>query len=216
MVTRETIDRIREEAKARFKNASPSHGWDHTERVLRLALHIGDVEGAEPSIVELAALLHDIGRKLEDESLGEVCHAEEGARLSAGILERHAIAGDISEKIIHCIEHHRFRGNKKPDTLEAKVVFDADKLDSIGAVGIGRAFLFAGESGAKLHNEPGIDPLKEAPYGPEDTAYREFLHKLQHVHERMLTGEGKRLAEERHAFMLDFFARLEEETRGEL
>lgn len=213
---RETIDRIGQEARSHFKSAGPSHGWDHTERVLRLALHIGRVEGGDLAVIELAALLHDIGRKLEDESLGEVCHAEEGARMAGEILERHGVEEGVAKKVIRCIEHHRFRGDKNPDTLEARIIFDADKLDSIGAVGIGRAFLFAGESGAKLHNEPGTDPLEAKAYSEEDTAYREFLAKLRHVHERMLTAEGKRLAEERHAFMLKFFNRLAEEVSGEL
>ncbi len=213
---KEIIEGIRQEARSHFRGAGPSHGWDHTERVLRLALHIGRVEGGDLTIIELAALLHDIGRKIEDESLGEICHAEEGARIAREILERHGIEKDIARSVIHCIEHHRFRGEGRPDTLEAKIIFDADKLDSIGAVGIGRAFLFASESGARLHNEPGTDPLEAPAYSEEDTAYREFLHKLRHVHERMLTAEGRRLAEERHSFMLEFFKRLDAEVSGEL
>ena len=132
------------------------------------------------------------------------------------ILARHKVDAAIAGQIVHCIEHHRFRKDCQPDTLEARVLFDADKLDAIGAVGIGRAFLFAGENGARLHNTPGIDPLASPAYGPEDTAYREFLHKLRHVRERMLTNEGRRLAEERHQFMIQFFDRLKEEIEGKI
>ncbi len=210
------IREIEREARAHFEVARGSHGWDHTERVKRLALHIGRVEGADLAVIEIAALLHDIGRHREDESHGEICHAEEGAKMAREILVRHGLDEGIVGRVVHAIEHHRFRKGKEPDTLEAKTLFDADKLDAIGAVGIGRAFLFAGENGARLHNTPGVDPLLFPAYGSEDTAYREFLHKLRHVRERMLTNEGRRLAEERHEFMLQFFDRLKEEIEGKI
>jgi len=213
---RDKVEMVREEARARSERSRGSHGWDHTERVLALALHIGRVEGADLTVVELASLLHDIGRHREDESLGALCHAEEGARMAREILARHTVPAEIADGVVHCIENHRFRGDSRPDTLEAKVLFDADKLDSIGAVGIGRAFLFAGENGARLANTPGVDPLEAPAYGPEDTAFREFLHKLRHVHERMLTDEGRRLALKRHDFMVSFFDRMNEEIEGRI
>lgn len=213
---REVIAAITEEGKCHFEGARGSHGWDHTERVRALAIHIGRVEGADLHVLELAAVLHDIGRHQEDLSQGEVCHAEIGAKMAATILARHGVAPAMAHAVVGAIERHRFRKQSQPDTLEAKVLFDADKLDAIGAVGIGRAFLFAGENGAKLHNASGVDPLSFPAYGPEDTAYREFLEKLRHVHERMLTGEGKRLAKERHAFMELFFERMQQEIEGGL
>lgn len=213
-LSRTIIEKIRREAKAHFRGARASHGWDHTERVLALALHIGKREGADRRLLSIAALLHDIGRRREDESLGTICHAKEGARMARRILARHGIAGEVIDRIAHCIEHHRFRGKSAPDTVEARALFDADKLDAIGAVGVGRAFLFAGEAGAKLHNARGTDVKRTRAYGPEDTAYREFLVKLKDVHRRMLTREGRRLARARHAFMVRFFRQLNEETRG--
>jgi uncharacterized protein len=102
-----------------------------------------------------------------------------------------------------------------PRTLEARILFDADKLDSIGAVGIGRAFLFAGEIGAMLH-DGAVDVAKTRPYTREDTAYREYLVKLRRVKDRMTTREGKRIAAERHRYMAAFFGRLNKETAGTL
>jgi uncharacterized protein len=119
------------------------------------------------------------------------------------------------EKIIHCIETNRFRGNKKLKTKEAKVLFDADKLDAIGAIGIGRAFLFAGEIGAKLHDK-NVDIKKTKEYTKNDTAYREYLVKLRKIKDRMFTKEGKRIAKERHKFMVNFFNRLNKEVEGKL
>lgn len=210
------FESIEAKAKSLMQKNKSSHGWDHTERVMNLSLHIAKIEGADLDIVHVAALLHDIGRHKEDEALGEVCHAEEGAKMAAKILRDEAFDEETIAQIVHCIENHRFRGNKKPDTLEAKVLFDADKLDSIGAVGIGRAFMFAAEVGARVHNSPTVDISKTEPYGEEDTAYREFFHKLKKVHERMLTAEGKLLADERHKFMCDFFDRLNKEAAGKL
>lgn len=216
MNAKNTIQKIRCAAKALFGHAKGSHGWDHTERVVKLALHIGKKEHADLIILELAALLHDIGRKSEDESFGEVCHAEEGAKLAERILKRFCISDETIKSVANCIRHHRFRKKSRPDTLEAKIIFDADKLDAIGAVGIGRAFLFAGENGAKLYNAPEVDISKTRAYSSEDTAYREFFHKLRHVHKRMLTKTGRRLAKKRHEFMLKFFDRLNEEVRGDV
>jgi uncharacterized protein len=99
--------------------------------------------------------------------------------------------------------------------LEARVLFDADKLDSIGAVGVGRAFLFAGEIGARLHDKT-IDVRTSKPYSRDDTAYREYLVKLRRVRERMTTREGRRIAAERHRYMAAFFDRLNKETDGVL
>jgi uncharacterized protein len=95
-----------------------------------------------------------------------------------------------------------------------RIVFgDADKLDSIGAVGIGRAFLFAGEVGARLH-DPNIVVEKTRPYTREDTAYREFLVKLSKIKHRIFTQEGRRIARDRHRFMTEYFDRLNAETMG--
>jgi len=92
-------------------------------------------------------------------------------------------------------------------SLEARILFDADKIDSLGAIGIGRAFLFAGQVGARLHNSDSA-LTGSSPYTIEDTAYREFRFKLRKLRERMLTPLGRRLADERHRFMEEFFSRL--------
>lgn len=189
------------------------HGPDHSERVHNLALHIGRLMNARLDILSAAALLHDIGRRHEMESQGRICHAEKGAEMAREILTGLQVPEDMIEEVLHCIESHRYRNNKVPESLEAKILYDADKLDSIGAIGIGRAFLFAGQVGARLHNQH-VDVEKTSSYSSEDTAYREFLVKLSKVKDKMLTPEGKRLAQERHAFMEVFFKRLELEING--
>lgn len=215
IITMNLLTQIKEEAKHYFSNAKGSHDWEHTERVYNLCMHIGKAENADMEILKLASTLHDIGREYQDKTNGRVCHAEKGAILARELMEKHNVDKEKIEKVVYCIECHRFRGDKAPQSKEAKVLYDADKLDSIGAVGIGRAFLFAGEVGAYLHNV-GVDIEKTEPYTKEDTAYREFVVKLSKIKDNMLTEEGKRIAEERHAFMEEFFDRLNKEVEGDL
>lgn len=212
---KDLFSRLREEIKEHFSNSRGSHDWDHTERVYNLCMHIGRVEKADLEILRLGALLHDIGREEQDRSRGVVCHAEKGAEQSRNLLERYGISRDKVSKVIHCIERHRFRGRKKPVSLEARILYDADKLDSIGAVGVGRAFLFAGEVGARLHRK-NITEHNSEPYSRDDTAFREFRVKLRKIKDSMLTDEGKKIAQERHRFMTEFFTRLNKEVDGTL
>lgn len=214
-VAEETFESVERAARKFFKSARGSHDWDHTERVYRLALRIGKKEKADLNVVRLAAILHDIGRAEEDRSNGRICHSEAGAALARTILARHGLDAETIRSVVDCIRTHRFRKGATPETTEAKVLFDADKLDSIGAVGIGRAFLFAGEVGARLHNKD-RDLSATKPYTKEDTAYREYMVKLRWVKARMFTAEGRRIAVGRHATMVEFFGRLNRETKGAL
>ncbi|HOS97850.1 MAG TPA: HD domain-containing protein [Deltaproteobacteria bacterium] len=207
------IESIRTIAQSHFEGAQYSHDWEHTERVYRLCMHIGAAEGADLEVLAIAAYLHDIGRAHQDTSRGSVCHAEMGARIASVILERFPLPSDRRDNIVHCVLTHRYRNSHVPETLEAKCLFDADKLDAIGAVGIARAYLFAGEVGALLHN-PDAVPEKTMPYSRDDTGYREYRVKLSRIRDRMLTAEGRRMARERHAFMEQFFERFLQEHEG--
>ena len=204
---------IRKKAQTLFNGARGSHDWEHTLRVAGLCRLIGRKENADMAVLLVAAYLHDIGRSQQDISSGKVCHAEMGARLSAPLVAELPLSPARRENILHCIRTHRFRGQDVPQTLEAKALFDADKLDAIGAVGVARAFLFAGEIGARLH-APHIDVSDARPYTEYDTGYREYQVKLVHIKDRMLTAEGRRLARARHRFMQLFFNRFIEEYEG--
>jgi uncharacterized protein len=204
---------LKETVRAEMDASSASHGFDHVLRVYDLSLKIGRKEGADLTVLGLAALLHDIGRKEETASKGKVCHARVGAEKAKKILDRFDLPPSLKKEVLICIRSHRFRGRQAPKTLEAKALFDADKLDSIGAVGVGRAFLFAGEVGARLHNSH-KDLSRTASYSREDTAYREFSLKLVRIKDRMQTETGRKMAEGRHRFMVRFFKRLEDEVKG--
>ncbi len=211
----ELWERLKEKARALYEANGGSHRMDHVERVLALAERLAREEGADLAVVRVAALFHDIGRAEEARTKGQICHADHGAELARKILEEESLPEAFIDQVCQAIKRHRFRGQEPPESLEEKVLFDADKLDSLGAVGIGRAFLFAGEVGARLHN-PEVDLEKTQPYSEEDTAWREFKLKLSKIKDRLLTPSGRRLAQERHRFMEEFFERFHREVRGEL
>ncbi|MDY6823160.1 MAG: HD domain-containing protein [Thermodesulfobacteriota bacterium] len=211
----EMLAAIEKTAEDIFENARGSHDWEHTRRVITLSRTIGRAEGADMDVVIAGACLHDIGRCGPDGSNGKICHAQKGEVMAAEVLNDFGISEEKKAAIRHCIAAHRFRRPPEPATLEAKVVFDADKLDAIGAVGVARAYLFAGELGAKLHN-PDIDVTTVAAYSKEDTGYREYIVKLQRIKERMKTATGRQMAEARHGFMEAFFERFLAEYGGEM
>ena len=199
--------------------ASPAcHDWDHTQRVRFLALRLAAAEGADALIVEVGALLHDIGRPAELADQGRTCHAALGGRLARDVLVALGVeSSPFVTAVVDCVRCHRHRrrdADASPETLEAKVVYDADKLDSMGAIGIGRSFHFAGRIGARVHNTA-AEALGDQSYGREDSAYREYLVKLRFLKDKMMTASGARLATRRHHVMAEFFAELDREVRGE-
>jgi uncharacterized protein len=207
------LDRVVAFAQRCFDKTPGSHGWDHTLRVFRLCEMMGPAESADMDVLGVAAYLHDVGRSVQDNANGAICHAEKGAQMAGPVVDSLPLSNEQQQNIIHCIRAHRFRNPQHPSTIEARVLFDADKLDAIGAVGVARAFLFAGELGARLHN-PDLAVEKCKAYSVDDTGYREFKIKLCKIKDRMLTATGRKWARERHAFMHDFFNRFLAEYEG--
>lgn len=204
-----------DEARGYYENSDAVHDFDHVLRVLALAERIGQAEGADMQIVQAAVLLHDAGR--EEADAQGLDHAAVGAEQARKIL-----AGQPSDKIeavLHAIAAHRYRTAPQPETLEAQVLFDADKLDAIGAVGIARAFASVGAHGQRLwapvENMDAAHWKKEGD-GPEaHTPVHEFVVKLSKLKGRLFTATGLAIAGERHAYMVGFFERLGAEVRGE-
>ena len=189
-----------------------SHDIDHTFRVRDLCMKIWKIEWADLEVLEIAALLHDIWRPKEFETKWKVCHAEYGAVLAKEFLENQWLEQEKINSIVHCISTHRFRKWNAPETLEAKILFDADKLDCIWAVWIGRAFMCAWELWSKLQNDKWVDVENTPEYSKDDTAYREYLVKLRKIKDKMFTETWRKLAEKRHKMMEIFFDELLDET----
>ncbi len=194
-----------------------SHDLDHVRRVVTLSCHIAGVEGADEVIVACSAWLHDMERGRED--AGGEDHAVAGARMAREVLSGSPLFDDVAvEAIADAIASHRFRSGPAPGSIEAKCLHDADKLDALGAVGVGRAYMMAGEHGQRLHSDVDQDAsarhvgeIDHSRYSPME----EYTVKLRHLPQRMTTDEGRRLAERRAAFMSSFFKELEAEVEGE-
>ena len=122
------------------------------------------------------------------------------------------------EAVQHCIRAHRFRDHsERPQTSEAKVLFDADKLDAIGATGAVRAIAYAVLAEQDIYCEPSeqfMQTGKKTPY-ESHTPYHEFLYKLNKLKDQMFTQSGRIAAEKRHAFLENFFNQLNAELAGE-
>lgn len=205
-----------EEAREYYRDAESAHDFDHVLRVLALAEHLARAVGADLEIVHAAALLHDIARKDEDETKSGD-HAQLAAERAHAILLARGVEAERANAVAHAIAAHRFRGSTSPQTLEAKILFDADKLDSIGAIGVARAFAVAGALNQRLWSE--VAPNQVATrdqHNAKHSPVAEFAVKLSQVRERMHTAAAREIAQERHAFMTEFFARLEREVRGEI
>ncbi len=197
---------------------APSHDFSHAERVYRLAERIAMAEGADLFIVRMAALLHDIGRAEESKSdnSGDI-HEELSARMAGPIMDGLGVPDDRKAAILHAIETHRHRRGGEPRTLEAKCLFDADKLDSLGAVGVARSYLWLGEHGRSVYYPPeqyaGIDPKDNS--AEVDSTQREWHIKLKHLKDKMYTGTGRRIAVERHDRMARIIDEIEKEVMGQ-
>ena len=207
------LEQVKTLAEKSFTGSRGSHDWEHTLRVSQLCERIGALEHADMTVLMIAAYLHDIGRSHQDRSNGAVCHAKQGAQMAWDMVKHLPLSRRQKVNIVHCIRSHRYRGNHVPKTPEAKVLFDADKLDAIGAVGVARAFQFAGEVGARLHNSD-VNITETKPYSVDDTGYREYRVKLCKIKNRMLTDAGRRIAQGRHNFMETFFRRFIQEVEG--
>lgn len=201
---------IKERISHFFENGN-AHWLDHTERVVKIAKYLGKEENANLEIIEIASIMHDIGRQEETKTKWKICHATYGADLAKNILEDLWLEQDKINRIHHCIYTHRSRNSNNPESLEAKILFDADKIDSLGATGIARLFMFASHVGAKLHNDKWINIYETESYTEEDTAYREFIVKLSKIKDKLYTDSWKELAQKRHDVMVKFFEDLNEE-----
>lgn len=201
--------------KKALKSSSACHDYDHTMRVFHNAKRLLECEnGADYQIVYVSCLLHDIGRGEEFKGIGKVCHAEIGGEIAKKFLLESGFDDAFTFRVVNAIKCHRFRDEKNlPKTIEDKILYDADKLDSLGPIGIGRSFMFAAKVGAKLHNSE-LEALNSEEYSIEDTAYREYLVKLSKVPDKMQTESGRFIAQKYVKFMDDFFREMNIQVEG--
>ena len=193
-----------------------AHDAEHVRRVLFLALEIAEAEpAADRDVLIAACLLHDIGREeqFQDPSL---CHARVGAEKAYRFLVSQGFPEPFAAHVRDCVRTHRFRSGDPPATIEAKILFDADKLDVTGAVGIARTCFYAAQVGQPLYTllpDGGVsDGTAEEPPGVH-SVLREYRWKLEGISDRFLTPGGAALARRRQAAAVSFFTSVLSEVR---
>ncbi|UCD41688.1 MAG: HD domain-containing protein [Chloroflexota bacterium] len=208
-----------ETARKWYPQVDPVHGFDHILRVYRMAEKIAIAEGADLEIVRAAALLHDAqGSQTEGGEKGRHDHHHASSEFAEQVLHAEGWSSERIEAVQHCIRAHRFRDNtESPQTLEAKIIFDADKLDVIGAIGVARTIAFDVVVNQPIYTEPSTQFIEtgEKEPGEPHSSYHEYLFKLSKIKDRLFTGTARNLAEDRHRFMAEYFDRLGAEERGE-
>jgi uncharacterized protein len=207
-----------EQARQWYEQADTVHDFEHVLRVHRMAQRLAVEEGADLEIVHTAALLHDVAGAMPG-SQERAEHHIASAAFAAEVLSKMGWLPERIKAVQHCIRAHRFRGSQdeQPTSLEAKIIFDADKLDVLGAIGVARVIAYAALIGSPFYVEPSeqfVSNGKEMP-GEPHSAYHEHLFKLRKVKDRLFTTSARRMAEERHTYIDDYFRRLGAELRGE-
>lgn len=206
-----------EQARDWYDARDPVHGFDHVLRVLRLAERLGRELGADLEVLRAAALLHDAEGAHPGEGDARAEHEHRSAEFAGQVLAQEGWPAERIAAVQHCIRAHRFRGSERPATAEARILFDADKLDVMGAFGAARTIGYAVQAGLPVYTEPSEQFLRtgEAAPGEEHSAYHEYLFKLRHVRERLQTDAARTLGERRHAALTAFFEQLAAESRAE-
>ena len=214
---RELIELVEIRIKEKFSNQEGSHDYYHIERVRKTALLLQQTEGGNAELIELAALLHDYSD-----------HKYNGGDFQLGQKEVYELlislgaSKQIAQEVANIVAVVSFKGALVADlstSLEGQIVRDADRLDAIGAIGIARAFSYGGSRGRALY-DPSIPPTmhqsKEAYAQDKGHTVNHFYEKLLLLKDRMETNTAKKLAAQRHDFMLAFLETFKREWEAEM
>ena len=193
-----------------------AHDKEHVYRVLNNAMLIVREEPqADMEIVIAASLLHDIGRP-EQMADKRLCHAQVGAEKAYAFLLRQGWEESRAEHVRRCIASHRYRKSSPPESLEAKIIYDADKLDVTGAIGVARTLVYNGAVNQPIYSTAPDGTILDGTGEEPDSFCREYRYKLENVYDRFMTDAGCRLAKKRQAAARAFYDALLEEVAGSM
>lgn len=181
-----------------------AHDCQHIYRVLYHSLEISGPYEVDEDVLIAGALLHDIGREAQYKD-ASVDHAIEGAQMAYEYL---ISLGWLEDKACHvkaCIETHRFRSNNPPKTIEAKIIFDADKLDVTGGIGIARTIAYKGVVAQPMYSVDNEGMVMSGEGKEVPSFFREYHYKLKHIYDRFYTVEAKTMAKAREATAKEFY-----------
>jgi uncharacterized protein len=199
-----------------------AHDFDHLVRAMALADTIQACEGGDLPTIWAAVALHDIGQARERRHGGD--HAHIGAELAGDLLLHTQFPQQAIPVVQQAIRDHRMTGKNIPQSVEGRILYDADKIDCLGAIGIGRLYCITGRYNQKVYSpvpddivKP-VDPLvvRQLRRRPDYSPSIEFQLLFGNLPERMTTSKGRELAQERYTYMQDFFVRLRNEVEGKL
>ncbi len=215
----EIVEKLEKEIKSLFSSESSGHDFHHIKRVLNIALHIQKKEGGDELVITASALLHDVHRLIQKDS-GKYCSPKDSLPTIRKILDKVNLPAEKTEKILRCVEFHEEYGfspdGKKAGEIETQILQDADRLDAIGAIGIGRTFTYGG-----AYNIPMWVPEislegKEYEHQKHDpSTIHHFYNKLIKLKGDMNTKTAKSMAENRHKFLESFLKEFFAEWKGE-
>jgi len=212
---KEIILQVENHIRRKFENEGSGHDWWHINRVRNNAMLLAQAESANLAVVELASLLHDIAdHKFHNGDLNE------GPIQAKKLLLELNVDHETIEQVLKIIAEVSYKGAgvaTPVSSIESAIVQDADRLDAIGAIGIARAFAYGGSKQRLLHH-----PEKESQMHEDFESYRtdegattnHFYEKLLLLKDRMNTDSAKKIAQERHDFMLIFLDKFYSEWDG--
>ena len=211
-MTRETFALL--ENYMSFCAEDSAHDKEHIYRVLAAALEIGREEASVDWDVLIAAcLLHDVGRPEQFQNPA-LCHAQVGSEKAYRFLVEQGFSPEFAEKVRHCILTHRFRKARPPQSLEAKILFDADNLDVTGALGIARTLMYKGDIKNPLYQRTSDGSVDDGTVCAGESFFHEYKYKLENLYDRFYTRTGARMARQRKQIAEQFYRCLLEEVRG--
>lgn len=214
-MTQETYDLLEHYMLACMNDSA--HDTEHVRRVLYLALEIAETEPeADLDILIAACLLHDTGRG-EQFRNPTLCHARIGSEKAYQFLTAHGFPAGFAAHVRDCVRTHRFRSSDPPATIEAKILFDADKLDVTGAIGMARTFFYAAHVGQPLYSllpdgSVSDGTAEEAP--GLHSVLREYKVKLEHIYDRFFTKKGAEMARQRQAAAVSIYENILKEVQA--
>lgn len=182
-----------------------AHDKEHVYRVLYVALDIAATEpAADKDIVIAAALLHDIGRQEQFDNPA-LCHAQVGAEKAYRFLKDNGFEEVFAQAVRHCIVTHRFRSDNPPQSIEAKILFDADKIDATGTLGIARTLVYNGKEGEPLYSLTVDGAVSDGTDDMVPSFFQEYKYKLERLYNRFYTGRGQAIAAARQQTAVSFY-----------
>jgi len=229
MMEERIFQKIKEIVENEENCTDVGHGMEHTIRVYNTCLELAkEIPNLDLEVLEYAALLHDIGgRKEIQDKTGKTDHALVGAEMAEKILRETGLPEEKIKHIQDCIISHRYKTENQPKTIEAKILFDADKLDTIGAIGIARAFVWIGNNRGKIYYKPENwdGYVKENLCGKingriqdksKHSPQIEFEMKTKFIVDKLYTEKAREIGRKRTEYFKNFLDCLEKEVKGEI